>query len=300
MSSDPEAWDKGVYEYPLDRFLEGTDEKIRAKYKDLNLVNLEALKQLPTLFTVEGEQKESRIGYIENIKVRSKALYIEFAFDPILPLIPQGALKQLDKPFDIGRWGLNRTRWMIKEADLFFELVKANFLIQKQVDAALFFRKHNSHGANRQNNIDVLNNDHVFIVHGHDDEAKVEAVSFVKSVGLTPIILHEQASQGKTIIEKIEAYTNVGFAIVLYTPCDLGSAKNVAYKGFNPRARQNVVLEHGYLMAKLGRSKVAALVKGSIETPNDISGVVYINFDSQGNWKNELRRELSVAGAPIV
>ena len=60
--------------------------------------------------------------------------------------------------------------------------------------------------------------DSVFIVHGHDDLAKTETARFVEKLGFTAIILHEQASGGKTIIEKIEAYANIGFGIVLYTP----------------------------------------------------------------------------------
>lgn len=288
MSADTEAWNKGSYEFSIDRYLEGTDARFRDKFKDLNLDTLETLKQMPTLFTVEGEQVESKVGYIDNIKIRSKRIYIEFHFDPILPTIPIGALTQLARPFDIeGRFGLHRTHWSIKDADLFFELVKAGFLQQDKVEAAVFFRKSKLVANGRPNNIDALNNDHVFIVHGHDEEAKQEAAAFVRSVGLNPIILHEQANQGMTIIEKIETYSNVGFAIVLYTPCDFGNARTVVAQGLNARARQNVVLEHGYLMAKLGRRRVAALVKGRIETPNDISGVVYIDFDAVGNWKHE-------------
>ncbi|WP_254520366.1 TIR domain-containing protein [Bacillus cereus] len=85
---------------------------------------------------------------------------------------------------------------------------------------------------------------------------------------MKPIILHEQASGGTTIIEKIENNTDVGFGIVLYTACDLGKAKN---DELQKRARQNVVFEHGYLIAKLGRSNVCALVKDNIEKPNDTS-----------------------------
>lgn len=301
MSFDEEAWSKGSYEFEIDRYLERTNERFRTKFKDLNLDTIEALKQMPTLFTVEGEKAESRIGYIGTIKVRSKRIYIEFSFDSILPAIPRGSLIQLGGPFDIdGKFGLHRTHWAIKDADLFFELVKAGFLPQDKVEASLFFRKSKTASTRNYNNIDVLNNDHVFIVHGHDEEAKHAAASFVRSVGLTPIILHEQANQGMTIIEKIETYTNVGFAIVLYTPCDFGNAKHIVANGLNARARQNVVLEHGYLMAKLGRSRVAALVKGPIETPNDISGVVYINFDTAGTWKHELKRELQVAGVTLT
>jgi len=140
----------------------------------------------------------------------------------------------------------------------------------------------------------------VFIVHGRDNEAKQEVARFIENLGLQSIILHEQASAGMTIIEKIERYSNdADFALVLYTPCDHGRGVHDTKVPPRLRARQNVVFEHGYLMAKLGRENVCALVKGEIETPNDISGVVYVGFDTQGAWKAEVTRELSACGYDI-
>lgn len=137
----------------------------------------------------------------------------------------------------------------------------------------------------------------VFIVHGHDGEAKLSAARFVERLGFEAIILHEQPNQGHTIIEKIEKHSEVGFAIVLYTPDDLGNTKAKAEKGeFNSRARQNVVFEHGYLIAKLGRSNVAALVAADIELPSDINGVVYI---SQQSWQVDLAKEMKAAGYSV-
>lgn len=92
-----------------------------------------------------------------------------------------------------------------------------------------------------------------------------------------------------TVIEKIEKYSDVEFGIVLYTPCDLGYVKGKK-KEKKARARQNVVFEHGYLIGKLGRNNVCALVKGDIELPNDISGIVYIQLDSNGSWKIPLAK----------
>lgn len=137
----------------------------------------------------------------------------------------------------------------------------------------------------------------VFIVHGRDNEAKQEVARFIEKLGLEAIILHEQVSRSHTIIEKIEEYSNVGYAVVIYTPCDEGRLKGE--KNFNSRARQNVVFEHGFLMGKIGRKNVCALVKGNIETPNDISGVVYENMDSSGAWKLSIARELKAAGYQI-
>lgn len=133
----------------------------------------------------------------------------------------------------------------------------------------------------------------VFIVHGHDEALKETVARFLGQLGLEPIILHEKPNSGKTIIEKIEAYTDVGFGVVLYTPCDVGSKKGNEVNLKN-RARQNVVFEHGYLIGKIGRNNVAALVKGEIETPNDISGVVYISLESE--WRISLAKELRNSG----
>jgi len=145
-----------------------------------------------------------------------------------------------------------------------------------------------------------IKKDKVFIVHGRDNEAKQEVARFIETIGLTPIILHEQASGGKTIIEKIEHYSDeAGFAIVLYTACDRGRGAHETKIPARQRARQNVVFEHGYLMAKLGRENVCALVKGEIETPNDISGVVYVAHDVAGAWKTEVAKELKVSGYQV-
>lgn len=138
----------------------------------------------------------------------------------------------------------------------------------------------------------------IFIVHGHDDSAKNELARFIEKIGLKAIILHEQASGGNTIIEKIEEYANiVGFAIILYTACDKGKSKKE--DDLKDRARQNVVFEHGYFVGKLGRNRVIALNKENIETPSDIDGVLYISMDSAGAWKTQIVQELKTAGYTI-
>ena len=138
----------------------------------------------------------------------------------------------------------------------------------------------------------------VFIVHGHDNAAKEAVARFVENLGFEAIILHEQASSGKTIIEKIEANSNVGFAIVLYTPCDLGTSQKQKDQ-LRPRARQNVVFEHGYLIGKIGRENVCALVKGDVEKPTDISGVVYTPMDEEGGWKLAVADEIEACGYKV-
>lgn len=138
----------------------------------------------------------------------------------------------------------------------------------------------------------------VFIVHGHDEAAKTKTARFIERLGYSAIILHEQASSGRTIIEKIEQHTDVGFAVVLYTPDDVGSIKG-AQDAPKSRARQNVVFEHGFLIGKLGRARVIALVDGDLEHPNDVSGVVYIAMDKADAWHLQLAKEMRQVGFDI-
>ena len=146
--------------------------------------------------------------------------------------------------------------------------------------------------------IPIYSNHKVFIVHGRDVLLRTQVESVLRALGLEPIILQEQANNGKTIIEKIEECTDVGFGIVLYTPCDEGRLKSEEGK-LNPRARQNVVLEHGYLMAKLGRERVCCLVSDDVEFPSDIQGVGYIPANDIDQWKYKIAKELKGAGFDI-
>jgi predicted nucleotide-binding protein len=96
----------------------------------------------------------------------------------------------------------------------------------------------------------------VFIVHGQADGPREAVARFLEQLGIEPIILHEHANRGRTIIEKFEAHADVGFAIILLTPDDMGVAQGGKQR---PRARQNVILELGYFIGRLGRSHVCAL-----------------------------------------
>jgi predicted nucleotide-binding protein len=138
----------------------------------------------------------------------------------------------------------------------------------------------------------------VFLVHGHDESARETTARFLEKLGLEPIILHEQPNAGRTVIEKVERYAEVAFAVVLLTPDDIGGL-NSAQQELKPRARQNVILELGYFLGKLGRSHVAALLKGEVEKPSDYDGVLYVPMDAAGAWKLQLARELKNAGLNI-
>lgn len=137
----------------------------------------------------------------------------------------------------------------------------------------------------------------VFVVHGHDEGAREAVARFLERIEFQPIILHEQANKGRTIIEKVEEHGDVDFAVVLLTPDDEGCEKGGTPA---PRARQNVMLELGYFIGRLGRDHVCALKRtADLEIPSDFGGVVYETFDASGGWKQALGRELQEAGFDI-
>jgi hypothetical protein len=143
----------------------------------------------------------------------------------------------------------------------------------------------------------IRNSRKIFVVHGHDEGAREMVSRFLERIRLEPIILHEQANRGMTVAEKLDKYSDVGFAIVLLTADDLGrAAKEEALK---PRARQNVVMELGYFVGRLGRDKVCALKRGEVEIPSDYAGVVYTKLDDAGGWRAELGKELQAAGYEV-
>jgi predicted nucleotide-binding protein len=188
----------------------------------------------------------------------------------------------------------------------------------------------------------------IFIVHGRDHEPMKKLKKMLVDFDLNPIILHEQPSGSRTVLEKLEKYSDVGYAFVILTPDDLGvsfkelfektargSYENGAFEAarkileqskgsierfveFNekfmqdpadaskflqllvPRARQNIILEFGYFMGRLGRQRVCCLYKGDIELPSDMQGIVYIPFEQTINEiEDRIVKELEEAGYKI-
>lgn len=138
----------------------------------------------------------------------------------------------------------------------------------------------------------------VFIVHGHNNGIKIDVARILEKLGLEAIILHEQADGGKTIIEKFEENAfDVGFAVILLTADDEGKAKHET--DYKDRARQNVVFEMGYFMAKLGRDRVLLLLGEGVEEPGDLNGIVYTPIDEHDAWKYKLVKEMKAVGYSV-
>ena len=124
----------------------------------------------------------------------------------------------------------------------------------------------------------------IFIVHGHDTEARDQLELVLRRLGLEPFVLMNTSGSGKTIIEALEGQIGRNFTsdfgIVLMTPDDYGYAKEDGETKAEPRARQNVILEAGMLLSSLTRLRMMIIVKGHLEMPSDLQGVIYIGYNT--------------------
>jgi predicted nucleotide-binding protein len=135
-----------------------------------------------------------------------------------------------------------------------------------------------------------------FIVHGHDSAAVLELKDYIQNTlhWQKPIVLRDQPSLGKTLIEKFEEFARkVDCVFVLLTTDD-----KVISSGTNDekrRSRQNVIFELGFFYASFERAsgRVILLHKGEVELPSDISGIVWVDI-SRGITAagEEIRKEV--------
>ncbi|GLR50472.1 nucleotide-binding protein [Shinella yambaruensis] len=142
----------------------------------------------------------------------------------------------------------------------------------------------------------------IFVVHGHDMTALEQLELVLRRLNLDPYILQNNDGGSNTIIEALEQqiYDEAAFGIVLMTPDDFGYAKAKGEDASQPRARQNVILELGMVLASLGRNRMVILKKGALETPSDVDGVLRLEFnDHVKEIAVKLARRMKSAGIEI-
>ena len=146
----------------------------------------------------------------------------------------------------------------------------------------------------------------IFVVHGHDDVAKAELEIILREMGLEPVVLHRQADEGQTIIEKFEAHSDVGFAFILLTPDEIAYLRTDDDKADNDRkkefrARPNVIWEFGYFVGRLTRKRTCCLYRGDVTLPSDLNGLIYKQFNkSVEEVGYSIRKELTAAGYKLA
>ena len=150
-----------------------------------------------------------------------------------------------------------------------------------------------------KNDLDAPFSRKVLIVHGNNETVRESCARFLKRLELKPITLHEKPNAGKTIIERFENDADIAFAVVLLAADEIGGSKKSDFFAQNSPARRNVMFEFGYLIGKLGRSNVCALIESGVELPPDFKGALFVAIDGEGNWKFNLARKITAAGIDV-
>lgn len=140
----------------------------------------------------------------------------------------------------------------------------------------------------------------VFLAYGHNEATKLAVGDFLRQNGLRVLELGRVAQHGDSILGSVERYIHQArFAVVLFTADDQGYALRDGPTKSRKRARQNVVFELGYLLAKLGQRRVRVLVEEGVEIPTNYAGMLYISLDKDQSWRGSLARELRLSGINI-
>lgn len=249
------------------------------RFKEIISVIDNMVKELSSITFYEEEQREDKLL---DLKERIELIFLKYPFNPVY--------------------------WVVRLSGINYEY-KGSGLSQFDDPSGKYMEQWRERTINLLRNAKVLIKERltdIFIVHGHDNQMKEHVENYIKDdLGLNPIILFQQVNMGRTIIEKFEKYSNVGVAIILVSPDDIGYSKARGPEEAKPRARQNVILELGYFIAKLGRESVIVLHQpdneelGDLELPSDIHGVLYIHFDKDGFWKEKVIQELRENGFDI-
>ena len=134
----------------------------------------------------------------------------------------------------------------------------------------------------------------IFIVHGHDMENALRLQARLQDrYDCEPVILSEEPSKGRSIIEKFESEAaNCSYAFILFTPDDFVKKNNEEYM----QARPNVILELGWFYGRLGRDRVCILFRKGTSIPSDLGGIGRIEFTASIDEKIlDIESELEAA-----
>jgi predicted nucleotide-binding protein len=261
--------------------------KLQRRIDDLEVFDIQNIRQRwdPVVDALANKVN----GTLQEILGHGTVEYGEYnvhSFDT-LPLYVDGRNEPLSKVHEGYKEGIERSRLKLTTLKELFEERIADAPPSAPQAAPITRERYGRTDSRR-----------VFVVHGHDDGVKETVARYLSKLGLDPIILHEQPNRGRTVIEKFEAYSDVAFAVVLFTPDDLGHPVSKP-EDAKPRARQNVVLELGFFMAALGRERVCVLYKSGVEVPSDYSGVLYHAMDEAGAWRFMVAREMQAVGLAV-
>lgn len=281
MSADPDFIGKGKEDFATRRLMEHTQKPFVDRYGQMNEEDIKYILSLPTLAIPEfPNKKPGRLVEITAIRHVTDGFVFEFKILNNKAEIPFEKLEILQTDLDIAKIEVYRHHYAMKDVNLsdVLQLNTPKFPVKKL----------------------STEQTKVFIVHGHNHHLRDRVSCYLRELSIEPLILSEHANLGDPLTTKfIRVAQQAKYAVILFTPDDLGRANNNDTE--KPRARQNVVFELGYFIGKLGANRVALISSQHVEHPTDYAGIgriIYDESESSDNWKLKLKKEL--VGAKII
>jgi predicted nucleotide-binding protein len=141
----------------------------------------------------------------------------------------------------------------------------------------------------------------IIVVSGTDETMKQTLAGALRKLGLAAVVMSEEPSQGKKIVDRFADYADVGFALVLLSPDLYVYPKGEEATKRERAPRQDVLLMFGFLLGKLGKDRVLAFYRESpnFAFPMEFEGVKFTALDVRDSWKHTLIRELTDRGYTV-
>ncbi len=257
------------------------NDEIIKKFQELK----ESTQALAYKNKTEKDKIKKRLEMLIRNKFGNESHYlkdlldVEFYYHPIMWFVGQDFSRE-----DRECWEEGKQQWCNLIDTLIEEII--SFPSEKEITQTTIIQTTESNQSKK-----------IFIVHGHDNEMVQTVARFIIKLGFEPIILREQPNQGRTIFEKFEDFSDVDFALVLFSPDDEG--KSLEEEILHKRPRQNVVFELGFFIGRLGRQNVVVLHRevNDFEMLSDFQGVLFEPY--REGWEFRVAKEITAAGFDV-
>ncbi|RUY04033.1 hypothetical protein EOA25_19130 [Mesorhizobium sp. M2A.F.Ca.ET.040.01.1.1] len=119
-------WAGGAETMPIERIFEYTDDHIAALFRPNNVIDVDALIRLPTLFMQEGIRGElAYVGHLNRARIVGRDVSFDYTIEREVPALTNAYIlenrAQFHMPHD---FEFSRNHWAVKDVDLYQVLLR--------------------------------------------------------------------------------------------------------------------------------------------------------------------------------
>lgn len=121
------GWDKQGGTLDASRIFEYTDDDISSLYKDGGELNMDRIRELPTIFAAEtgsSARQIVKVGKVVDVKISNKTANIKIYIDDNMPSFTNSQFEKMLADLQIDKFEMSRNHWAIKDVDLYEILLR--------------------------------------------------------------------------------------------------------------------------------------------------------------------------------